>query len=350
MGSILQATPMLKAIRKKYPEARIIFISTKSNKAILSKLDMIDEVITVDDSGMFKFMGSNISALIKLIRIRPQIYFDLEIYSDYSTLFTLFTLSVNRVGFYLRSSTFRMGIYTHMMLFNSRAPISKVYLQASKLIGCDDQDPELFQFDKEQLGSPIMDGNYVVVNPNASDLRLERRWGESKYIELIKRILNSTPELKVIVVGSKNEREYAELVVSGVSDERCINMAGETDIDGLINLIAHAKIMISNDTGPMHISFCTDTPVVALFGPCSPDQYGVSKNAYTIYKPVYCSPCVHDFEIPPCKGKNACMEIISVDEVYNVFTKVFHGESQPQELNDRFIYTAKDRTLGEIGR
>ncbi len=350
MGSILQATPMLKAIRRKYPNARIIFVSTKSNLAILNKIDLIDEVVTVDDSGFFKFLGSNFSAIFKLMRIRPQIYFDLEIYSDYSTLFTLFTLSVNRVGFYLRSSTFRMGIYTHMMLFNSRAPISKVYLQASKLIGCDDSDTELHQFEKETLGEPILKEKYMVVNPNASDLRLERRWGEANYIALIKKVLHEFSDLKVVVIGSKSERAYADLVVTGVREERCVNMAGETNIEGLINLIANAQIMVSNDTGPMHISFCTNTPVIALFGPCSPDQYGVSKNAYTIYKPVYCSPCVHDFEIPPCKGKNACMQIISVDEVYEQFKNVYSGKALPNSLQDNFIYSSKDRTLGEIGR
>ena len=148
LGSILQSTPMLDAIRKRYPNAEIIYVSTKSNEGLLRKIDWIDTVIVVDDSSLWKFFISNIRALWKLIRKRPEIYFDLEIYSDYSTLFTTFTLSKNRVGFYLRSSSFRMGIYTQMMFFNPNVPISKVYLQLSKLIDCDVESASFFDFPK----------------------------------------------------------------------------------------------------------------------------------------------------------------------------------------------------------
>ncbi|MEZ4937820.1 MAG: glycosyltransferase family 9 protein [Crocinitomicaceae bacterium] len=350
MGSILQATPMLLAIREKYPEAKIIFVSTKSNLAILQKIKVIDQIVVVDDSGFLKFVGSNISALFTLIRIRPQIYFDLEIYSDYSTLFTLFTLSVNRVGFYLRSSSFRMGIYTHMMLFNSRAPISKVYLQASKLIGCSDKNDNLYPFLKEDLGEPIINQKYIVVNPNASDLRLERRWDAKNYIHLIQKILDKNKDIIVALIGSKGEAPYSEKIAIEVKSERCVNYAGKTNIDGLINLIANAEMMISNDTGPMHIAFCTNTPIIALFGPCSPEQYGVSNQVYTIYKPVYCSPCVHDFETPPCKGKNVCMQIIEMNEVFHLFEEVMYQNKKPRNPVDTFIYSSKGGILGEIGR
>jgi len=40
--------------------------------------------------------------------------------------------------------------------------------------------------------------------------------------------------------------------------------------------------MVSNDTGPMHISFCTKTPIICLFGPCSPEQYGINEYAHII--------------------------------------------------------------------
>ncbi len=67
--------------------------------------------------------------------MRPDVYIDLEIYSNFSTLVTLFSCSKNRISFYLRSSSFRMGIYTHMMFFNSEVQISEVYLQIARLFG-----------------------------------------------------------------------------------------------------------------------------------------------------------------------------------------------------------------------
>ena len=214
MGSIIQATPMIGAIRKAHPEARIIFVSTKSNQSFLEKIDWIDEIVCVDDGGFFKFIGSNFKSIFKLMRIRPEVYFDLELYADYSTLFTLFTLSKNRVGFYLRSSSYRMGIYTQMMFFNPRVPISHVYLQMAQLICKDEASKDLYSLTSSQ---PASDEEYIVINPNASDLRIERRWSRENFIELIQNIIVKHPSLKVLLVGSNGEKEYTDSICQEIS-------------------------------------------------------------------------------------------------------------------------------------
>lgn len=386
MGSIIQTTPMINAIKNKYPNAEIIFISTKANEILLKKISWIDTVVCIDDTNLVKFISSNITSLFFLIKKRPEVYFDLEIYSDYSTLFTLFTLSTNRVGFYLRSSSFRMGIYTHMMFFNPLVPISNVYLQLSMLIGCNPKNTNLYPLTGEYkfcsqssvlssqssvlssqssnlkstvscplslVPSPFNQKDYVVINPNASDLRIERRWPKEKFIELIQMVLNQFPDKFIYIIGSKSENPYSEEITKAINNSKVINTAGTTSINELIELIKNAELMVTNDTGPMHIAFCTNTPIICLFGPCSPNQYGVSKKAHIIYKPVYCSPCVHDFEIAPCKGNNVCMQLISVNEV---FDKVQFLLQNPQEQNHpsvdglNFIYSNNEDVLGKVIR
>jgi ADP-heptose:LPS heptosyltransferase len=349
MGSIIQATPMLQALRNKYPNAEIIFVSTRGNQKILEKIDLIDTIVTVDDSGFFKFIGSNIKSLFFLMRNRPQVYFDLEIYSDYSTLFTLFTFSTNRVGFYLRSSSFRMGIYTHMMFYNPRVPISHVYLQLAQLLGCDAEGTSLYTLTPTQ--KTPHEKPYIVINPNASDLRLERRWGKKNFTALIHFLLDKHPEFDILLIGSKGEQDYTASIASEIDDDRLINTAGTTSIDGLIDLVAGARLMISNDTGPMHIAFCTKTPVVCLFGPCSPNQYGVSENAHVIYKNVYCSPCVHDFTVPPCKGDNVCMKLIEQIEVNAKVSELLQrSETISQAKNEEFLYKEDGNVFGQVNR
>ncbi len=356
MGSIIQSTPMIDVIRNRFPDAEIIFISTETNRSFLEKIDWIDTIITVDDRNFFQFIRSNIQSLFRLIRIRPQVYIDLEIYSDYSTLFTLFSLSTNRLGFYLRSSTYRMGIYTHMMFYNPRISISKIYLQMAELIGADTKNAKMYtlqsdanlseKFDAKQLGS-----KYIVINPNASDLRLERRWSDDKFISLIKLILSDYSEVKVVLIGSKGEYAYTKEIEKKVDDIRLINTAGSTNLNELIGIVSNADIMISNDTGPMHIAYSVQIPVICLFGPCSPDQYGMKTFAHIIYKKVYCSPCVHDFEIPPCKGDNICMQLITVKEVYDAFSALYKNPELLQNQNQyENIYKNKDKVLGMFNR
>lgn len=349
MGSILQASPLLIAIKRKYPNAHLIFVSSAANQSILEKIDPIDQIITVDDRSLLKFIRSNASALLKLLRIRPQLYIDLEVYSDYSTLFTLFTLSINRVGFYLRSSSFRTGIYTHMMFFNPRVPISKVYLQLAYLIGCPEETIELYPIHQHLKPESIL-REYIVINPNASDLRLERKWGKENVIALIERIVDFLPDCDVYLVGSPAESAYTEEIAVAVNHPNVYNRAGKTSIDTLIGLIANARLMISNDTGPMHIAFCTKTPIICLFGPCSPEQYGTEKTAHIIYKKVYCSPCVHDFEVSPCKGNNVCMQLITVDEVFEYFSAIYTGIPVQQQVESGFIFKVGGNALGKVYR
>lgn len=350
MGSIIQSTPMLKSIRSGHPNAKIIFVSIENNRAFIEKIDCIDEIITINDKGIFKFISSNIMALFKLIKAKPDIYFDLEIYSEYSTLFTLFSLSRNRVGFYLRSSSYNMGIYTHMMYFNPYVPISKAYLQMAKLINGKDETSELHSL--KTTNPPEIEGEYIVINVNASDLRLERRWSPENFIGLIKNIGQQYPTLKIILIGSKSEALYTKKVTEEVKDYNVIDTSGKTNLNSLINLISNAKLMISNDTGPMHIAFTTDTPIICLFGPCSPIQYGTSKFAHIIYKKTYCSPCVHDFSIPPCKGHNICMQLITINEVFTKFNELMiTPQLTPSDnTNEDYKYKHNQKVLGEFKR
>lgn len=351
MGSIIQATPMIFALKNRFPYSKIIFISSKSNQSFLKKITWIDEVVCVDESSFFKFITSNVNALFYLIKNRPEVIFDLEIYSNYSTLFTLFTFSKNRIGFYLRSSSYKMGIYTHMMFFNPRVPISEVYLQLAKTIGCDTEGAHLFSLSENESDAEKASDKYIIINPNASDLRLERRWNKSNFIELIELILINYPDLEVLLIGSANEKEYTDEIFSKIKNQRLKNLAGKTSIDELTKLIANAALMISNDTGPMHIAFCTKTPIICLFGPCSPDQYGMSEFAHIIYKNAYCSPCVHDFEIPPCKGDNVCMKLISTKEVFSLFQKLNENPTMKSEFaGQEFVYINDKIVLGKVIR
>ena len=346
MGSIIQATPLLNSLRKKFPDAKIIFVTSISNKQILDHIKLVDEIVILNDKGIFSFITSSIKALFRLIRIHPDVYIDLEIYSDFSTLFTLFTLSKNRFGFYLRSSSFRTGIYTHMMFFNPKAPISKAYLQMANLLECELEE-DIYQIQFKSQYYLNFKNEYIVINPNASDLRIERRWDKENFIIIINKILLDFPLLDIVIIGSKDEFDYTNEIERKVNNKRLLNTTGKLSIDDLIGVVKNAKLMLSNDTGPMHIAFSMNTPIICLFGPCSPEQYGMSSNAHIIYKPVYCSPCVHDFTTPPCNGDNICMKLITVDEVYSLIQKVIQTEITKEiPISTELIYKTNSKTLG----
>ncbi|HNW97934.1 MAG TPA: glycosyltransferase family 9 protein [Bacteroidales bacterium] len=350
MGSIIQATPLIQSLRKNYPEAKIIFITTQTNEELLKKIKCIDEIIVLNDRNSFILVKSLPSFILKIISKKIDIYYDLEIYSNISTLISALSMAKNRFGFYLRSSDYRLGIYTHMMFYNVKSPIYQTYLQFARLSIAEENIVtdilSIKSTDSLKPSSKIIENikskKYIVINPNASDLRIERRWDAQKFSDLIKRISEKYPSLEIILIGNKNEKKYVDEIINSVNNKSVISLAGETSVEELIAIIENAEILITNDTGPLHLAFATKTKVVALFGPCSPAQYANIDRCSVIYKNVYCSPCVHEFISPPCNGNNICMKLIKVDEVFDAFIKCKENIFQAPVKNDNeIIYKAE---------
>ena len=367
MGSIIQATPLLSTLRKNFPEAKIIFLTSKSNVKLLELIDAIDGILYIDDSSAGRIFMTTYEVLRNFWRKKPDLYIDLETYSFYSTVLATVSLARNRFGFYRIERNIRMGVYTHMMFFNSRAPIAQSYLQMARLAGCREVTDSLFRFKVNERDESSMlqklssltgnsSGKYIVINPNASDLRIERRWPAKNVIHLIHRLRLAFPDKIIVLIGSANESEWVRGIhkeLDEPSAKKVFNTAGRFSLNELFALIRNSELVITNDTGPMHISFALDRPTIALFGPASPSQYGQNPNAFGVYKNIYCSPCVHDFLSPPCRGDNQCMKQISVDEVFRLCEEILcnpgkEGNIQVPPMN--FLKKDKHETLGIVDR
>jgi ADP-heptose:LPS heptosyltransferase len=351
MGSIVQASAMLDALKKQYPNAELVFVSTKANAGILKAYpEQIDRMLLIDDSGAFRLMGSSIRLLMNLWKFRPQVYIDLEVYSNFSSLICTLSAATNRIGYYKSDKDYRSGLYTHLMYYNIKAPLMEIYMQMARLLGETAANQRLIKpvYKREEALSELKDAglntdSYWVVNPNASDLRLERRWDAEQFVAMMDALLDRNPSLHIALCGSKAEQSY----VNGIElqckhRERIVNLAGKTGFNALLGLIDGAERIITNDTGPLHLSLAFDKEVIGLFGPCSPAQYGQMERCTAVYRNVYCSPCVHEFSIPPCRGNNQCMKQISVAEVLRAI------DTSALSAETTIAYKLSDETLGFV--
>ena len=358
MGSIIQATPLLQTLREKYPNAQITFVSTKANRDVLEKIDCIDQTILLDDTGFFKLLLSFPGFITRLFFNRFDLFLDLEIYSSTSSLITTLSAAKNRVGFYLRDNQYRLGVYTHMLFLNTQTAISLAYLQLARLLNQEDLIYDLYPLKAEEgtflqlvKSYPFLTpAGYIVINPNASDLRIERRWPLEKYIELITTLNHKYPDYHIVIIGNKAESKYVENIAKLFKrNSNVSSLAGKTSFNELISIINNARFMITNDTGPLHIAYAVDTPVIGLFGPCSPIQYGMSNRSISIYNKMYCSPCVHEFERPPCNGNNQCLISIKQQQVLDSIKALLNEDFQ--HVDDAMIYNSnKGEVLGIVHR
>jgi heptosyltransferase-2 len=126
MGSILQATPLLKALKKQYPQCMLTFVTLRSNQDLIRRLSCVDEVLVLDDRNILVMLVTTLATLVELIRRRADLYFDLELYSAFASLLALCAMTRNRLGFYRHSVAFKNGIYTHLVYFNTRMPVRRL--------------------------------------------------------------------------------------------------------------------------------------------------------------------------------------------------------------------------------
>ena len=343
MGSILQATPLLKALKLQYPHARVTFVTMKSNQELVNRLSCVDECLVLDDRSVLEMAVTTIRTIVSLVRSRADLYFDLEVYSAFASLLALWAATRNRLGFYRHSVAFKNGIYTHLVYFNSRMPVRQLYLQLGRVAGIPPGQSELtgpIRVDdaarsavQRQLSeSPhwhLLEP-YVVVNPNASDLLLERRWPAEYVIEALQHLILQGHQ--VALVGNRVESPYVQFLFDRLPPDvqsRVINTAGRLTLSELLALLEGAECVLTNDTGPMHMAIALQRPTVCLFGPADPEHYGQNLDYVDIfYSRVFCSPCLYEADEPPCHGNNICMQQIHPEPVVQAIRRLICHDSE----------------------
>jgi lipopolysaccharide heptosyltransferase II len=155
-----------------------------------------------------------------------------------------------------------------------------------------------------------------------------KRWPAEKFAEIARRFAGA-----VVVVGSASERQLAAGVVdvAGSPHKPVLNLTGETSLKQLAALLGAADVVVSNDSGPMHLAAAMGTPVVALFGPSDPRRYGpLIAEARVLRVDLPCAPC-GQVRLPPerCRGHVPdCMDGISVAMVVAAADQLLHSASR----------------------
>jgi heptosyltransferase-2 len=168
-----------------------------------------------------------------------------------------------------------------------------------------------------RLGISAAD-SLIAVAPGAKSHT--KRWATDKFIELCKR-LSRESESKILLIGDKNDKEISHQIVRAGIDQ-VFDLTGCTNLRELAYLFSLCKLLITNDSAPLHIASAVDLATVAIFGPTDEKKYGPlsAKNA-VVRKKMSCSPC----ERALCRFNpeaSMCMQSLSVDEVFEAASRL----------------------------
>jgi ADP-heptose:LPS heptosyltransferase len=154
----------------------------------------------------------------------------------------------------------------------------------------------------------------VILHPGSGDNFPGRRWPTRRFGLVARRLVDAGAV--VAVTGGRGEaalaREVAEAAERDVWD-----LSGRLDLRELVALLARARVLVSNDSGPVHLASALGVPVVALFGPNSPALYGpLSEGSVSFYDAPPCSPCITNFNYKTSRCRNpVCIAAIEVEDV-----------------------------------
>jgi heptosyltransferase-2 len=310
MGDLLHLTPAIRALKERFPQARIsILVGSRMSASLFENNPLVHDTVIFDKRGEHRALSS----LLKLWKELRKRRFDLVINYQRSNL----------KGWFLASAAFpcRVLIYHKAKKRGIHAVVN--HLEALAPLGIDPQSADhRLMFDPgrdaeryaEQLfeaagfrGKPV-----VALNPGAS-FRI-KCWPPQRLAALGER-LGKELGAGVVIVGGEGERDLAEEISSRMSRPP-LDLVGRTDLFQLGAVLQRCGLLVSGDTGPMHMATAVGTPVIALFGAIDPDRTGPVGEGHTVirHREIACVPC----NAKSCANSRhlACMEEISVDEVF----------------------------------
>ena len=327
-GSILLASPAIYGIKKVHPNAHISIITLSENKEICSLLKAIDEIYYLDLKNPFSFFFKYFKLLQEIKKKNYDFIVDLEFVTNFSALTTLLISIVSKpcatIGF-SSPSKWRNKIYSIAIPFDHSRHITEIFAKVffplvEKSFAVDFEIPKKDMISSAKL-SPLVEkllekhsevNKIVCVNINAGKICYLRRWPQENYVELILGLYHRFG-IKVVLVGGEGDVGYVnDFIMKLPKKINIFNFCGELSIKELVGLFTKSCLLITNDSGPLHIASIVGLPTVSFFGPETPYLYGpLGPEHHVFYEDIFCSPCINIYNAKASScNNNICLKSI----------------------------------------
>jgi len=317
LGDLLYNTPAIHALRKRYPQAHFTLVSSNKNRAMVEGSPCFDEVIYWDNK-----IKNAYGVIKKLRQYRPQLTVILHSHTPYDVLIAVVAGShyIMRDNYSTDSELFNPLLAAYPEKFNGHIILRK--LRLLKILGCDTDDIKMhIPVDFERL-EKVPDQINIGFQMGASESI--RQWPVYRFVELARSILSLssvTKHYRIILIGSAKETGLADAFMASLTlDERqsIVSLVGKTNLKQLLSNIANLDILVTGDTGPLHIAIALSVKTISLFATANPHHTGPLQSL-DLHKIIYVQDRLDAGESAPIDFPLA---IISADEVYTEIKKL----------------------------
>ena len=313
-------SPALAAIRHAFPQWHLSLLAKPASASLFERSPYIDDVVVYRDPGVHSGWGG----LLKLATDLKAGEYDLALLFQNAlgaAVVARLAGIPNRLGY---DTDGRGWLLTHPVTRPTQAktlPLVQYFRGLLPALGIrsDERAPALQISDEEDiLAAALLQKHgvgptdlFIGLNPG-SVYGTAKQWSFRRYVAVADRLVEATGA-KIIVFGGPGEEGLGSRVAETMR-ARPIVLSGKTTVRELMALLKHCTLLVTNDTGPMHVASALGVPVVAIFGPTDPNATApAGTNHALVTTNIGCSPCL----LRACPIDHACMNGIEEQEVFS---------------------------------
>jgi heptosyltransferase-2 len=312
IGDAVMTTPAMGAIRATFPRAEIVVTANPLVAELFRHHPDCDRVVVFDKKGAHRGARGMLRFAGELRRER----FDLAVLLQNAVEAAVIAVLAGiprRAGY--RTDGRRL-LLTHGVTVGEaekRLHHTDYYLHILEAVGIGGGKGALrLQCTAEELDwarKTLGDGEFVAVNPGAA-YGSAKRWIPERFAE-VGDCLAKEYGIRVVLTGGPGEVEIGRDIEAAMSS-RPLNLVGRTGVRQMMAVLSLCRLMVTNDSGPMHVAAAFGIPIAAIFGPTDHTTTSpLAENCRIIRKEIDCAPCL----LRQCPTDHRCMEAVSVRDV-----------------------------------
>ena len=370
IGDCILTIPLIKELKKIYPDSKIDYLVGDWSKTVLKNEEEINEIIGYKDEIVVQ---KKIWGIIGLIRKIRKTKYDIGIILDKSWEFGVLASLMkipNRIGYDRAGEGFANHInikydgnkYEGEYYFDIIRKLKQTTENKEYEVGRYELSLTIKPEEIEHAKQKFIEKNMSILEKYKDELQYtnnnkqetkyrniiglaiggaknpgaemaNKKWPQQNYTEIIKELSKHN---KIILFGGKTDKEIHKQTIENIENQNIIDMAGETNIHETAVLMKECDLLITHDSGPMHIAGTTQKPLIAIFGPTPAERFA-PKNAHIIKSTIKECPTYTIYG----EGKKIdCMAGVGIDAVKNKIQEIL-----PNAYEEK---TEKELITGEL--
>lgn len=328
IGDAVMCLPALVEIREYFHRSKLTILARPTIAAMLRGHTGIDEVLVYDHQGEHQ----GLMGFWKLVRLVQAKKFDCAVLfqNAFEAAMIAFLSGISsRIGYATDGRAWlltqpvpclnpvglhHIHYYQQLVQTVTRVPLQDrtphLAVSAEEQAACENMFPDVFQPPEMMV---------IGINPG-SVYGSAKRWLPERFAEVGDQLVEALTRagagsslVRCVIVGGPGEEAIGEDIAKRMRHSSVI-LSGKTTIRELMGVLTRCAVLVTNDTGPMHLAQALGVPVVAIFGSTDPHTTGPSIQVHDIVQsPVRCSPCL----LRACPIDHRCMVNVSVEQVFD---------------------------------